>query len=309
MWFSGAKAPGGDAADASDPGKLTLGELMATQPRHVRGRLAPGERYPTGMRPGRRRAQGMDLDSVGPYVPGDDIRWMDWRATARTGRAQMKRFVAESHLARMLIVDLRPHLLFGTETRPMAKTAALLAAHMAWEAFTLQEPVGLIVVPDQMMVRPRRGRGHVLFLLKQLEEQYGAALVPNDSSDGDGLVEAIDTASGLLAFGDEICVFSDFGEVTPSMVAKVRELNAIRHFRAIIVEDAMFHQRAPAGRYPYQTADDPRRHLATVSKAMGDRHGNTVDEVRRTLRRQLIKDGWRITEAARSGHLSPGSER
>jgi hypothetical protein len=313
VWFSRANTANADATDASDPGKLTLRELMATQPRHVRGRLAPGERYPTGMRPGRRRAQGMDLDSVGPYVPGDDIRWMDWRATARTGRAQMKRFVAESHLARMLIVDLRPHLLFGTETRPMAKTAALLAAHMAWEAFTLQEPVGLIVVPHQVVVRPRRGRGHVLFLLKHLEEQYSAALRPDEPGDGDGdgddLVEAIDTASGLLAFGDELCVFSDFGEVTPGLVAKVRELISIRHFRAIVVEDAMFHQRSPAGRYPYQTAKDPQRRLATVSKAMGDRHGDAVDEVRRTVRRQLIKDGWRITEAARSSHLSPGSER
>ena len=75
MWFSRAREshPG-----ASDPTRLTLRELMATQPRHVRGRLAPGERYPTGMRPGRRRAQGMDLDSVGPYVPGDEVRAFDW---------------------------------------------------------------------------------------------------------------------------------------------------------------------------------------------------------------------------------------
>ena len=155
MWSNRVQRAG---SDTTNPTTLTLRELMATQPRHVRGRLLPGERYPTGMRPGRRRAQGMDLDSVGPYVPGDDIRWMDWRATARTGRAQMKRFVAESHLARMLIVDFRAHLLFGTETRPMAKTAALLAAHMAWEGFVLQEPVGMVIVPDQVLVRPRPGR-------------------------------------------------------------------------------------------------------------------------------------------------------
>lgn len=306
MWFSHPKALDGDG---TDPEKLTLRELMATKPGHVRGRLRPGERYPTGMRPGRRRAQGMDLDSVGPYVPGDDIRWMDWRATARTGRAQMKRFVAESHLARMLIVDVRPHLLFGTETRPMAKTAALLAAHMAWEAFTLQEPVGVMVVPGEVLVRPRRGRGHVLYLLKHLEEYYATALTLTEHGDGSDLVAAIDTASSLLGFGDEICLFSDFGEVTPALTAKVRELNAIRHFRAIIVEDAMFHQPSPAGRYPYQTVSDPRRRLATVAKSEADGHPDAVDDVRRVVRRQLIQDGWRITEAARSGHLSPGSER
>jgi uncharacterized protein (DUF58 family) len=306
VWFNRTISTGGDS---SDPTKLTLRELMATQPSHVRGRLMPGERYPTGMRPGRRRSQGMDLDSVGPYVPGDDIRWMDWRATARTGRAQMKRFVAESHLARMLIVDLRPHLMFGTETQPMAKTVALLAAHMAWEAFTLQEPVGMIVVPDQLVVRARRGRGHVLYLMKHLEELYQTALARKESGDGDHLATAIDTASGYLGYGDEICVFSDFGDLTPGLAAKVRELNAIRHFRAILVEDPMFHRPSSPGRYPYRTVGESQRRMATVSKSMADRHQEAVTDVRSTLRRQLIKDGWRITEAARSGHLSPGSAR
>ena len=306
MWFSRAKASN---SGTTDPTKLTLRELMAMQPRHVRGRLLPGERYPTGMRPGRRRAQGMDLESVGPYVPGDDIRWMDWRATARTGRAQMKRFVAESHLARMLILDLRTHLLFGTETRPMAKTAALMAAHMAWEAFALQEPVGMVVVPDQVVVRPRRGRGHVLFLLKHLEDSYGAALSRTEHHDGDKLAAAVDTASGLLKFGDEICVFSDFGDTTPALTEKVRELNAFRHFRAIIIEDPMFHRPFPSGRYPYQAAGDPLRRLATVSKSMANRHQDAVQELRRTLRRTLLGDGWQITEAASGGLLSPGAER
>lgn len=306
MWPSRAQR---SRKGAPDPTQLTLRELMATQPRYVRGPLLPGERYPTGMRPGRRRAQGMDLDSVGPYVPGDDIRWMDWRATARTGRAQMKRFVAESHLARMLIVDFRPHLRFGTETQPMAKTAALLAAHMAWEAFTLQEPVGLIVVPDQVLVRPRRGRGHILFLLKHLEDYYATALARDDQENDDALVTAIDTASGLLAHGDEICVFSDFGDVTPALTSKVRELNAFRHFRAIVVEDPMFRRPLPAGRYPYQTASDPGRRLATVTKSMANRHQDAVKELRSALRRRLLEDGWRITEAASSGFLATGMAR
>lgn len=306
MWFSRANASN---SDTTDPTKLTLRELMATQPRYVRGRLLPGERYPTGMRPGRRRAQGMDLESVGPYVPGDDIRWMDWRATARTGRAQMKRFVAESHLARMLIVDLRTHLLFGTEMRPMAKTAALMAAHMTWEAFALQEPVGMVIVPDQVVVRPRRGRGHVLFLLKHIEDCYGTALSRTEHHDGNALADAVDTASGLLKFGDEICVFSDFGDTTPALTEKVRELNAFRRFRAIVVEDPMFHRPFPSGRYPYQTAGDPLRRMATVSKSMANKHQDAVKELRRTLRRTLIRDGWQITEAASGGLLSPRVEQ
>lgn len=299
--------------DPPDPTRLSLRELMAMQPRHVRGRLMPGQRYPTGMRPSRHRAQGLDLDSVGPYVPGDDVRWMDWRATARTGRAQMKRFVAESHIARMLIVDFRPPLSFGTATRPMAKTAALLAAQMAWEAFALQEPVGAVVLPDLLHIRPRRGRGHLLVLMKHLEDGYAAALAGGgqDQGDGDGdsLIEAIDIASASLGSGDEICVFSDFGERPPALRAKLRDLSAIRRFRAVIVEDPILHRLLQAGRYPYQTAGDAERRLALLSPSTAGRHREISADLRRALRRELMRDGWLITEAAGGGLLSAGTAR
>lgn len=77
MWSNRPPKPAAPPA----PDRLALHELIATQPRFLRGPLAPGERFPSGMRPGRRRAQGVDLDSIDPYVPGDDVRWMDWRAT------------------------------------------------------------------------------------------------------------------------------------------------------------------------------------------------------------------------------------
>ena len=177
MWFKRDTK----TASSSPPEQLTLRELIATQPRFLRGSLAPGDRFPSGMRPSRRRAQGMDLDSVGPYVPGDDVRWMDWRATARTGRAQMKRFVAESHLARMLIVDMRSHMFFATRGYPLAKAAALSAARFCWEAFSLQEPVGLIVVPGSEITQLRRGKNHVLQILGRLEESYNDLKKPTRS--------------------------------------------------------------------------------------------------------------------------------
>ena len=300
------------ARSLPDPAKLTLGELMATQPNRIRGQLMPGERFPTGMRPGRRRAQGMDLDSISPYVPGDDVRWMDWRATARTERAQMKRFVAESHLARVLIVDYRPHLLFGTESQPMVKTAALLAAQLAWEALLLQEPVGLVIVPELIQVRPRRGRSHILFLLKHLEDHYPVDLMTeNQSISDDHLIAAIDTASSMLATGDELCVFSDFGDYEDSLALKnkVRTLSAMRHLRAVVVEDPLLHRQLPSGRYPYQTKGDTHRNVATVPNTAAEQQQKTIEHLRSHLRRQLISDGWIVTEMSKHGYLLPGSAR
>ncbi len=307
MWPRRSQA---SASATDDPARLTLQELIATDPRHVRGHLAPGTRFPTGMRPGQKRAHGSDLDSIGPYAPGDDIRWMDWRATARTGRAQMKRFVAESHLARMLVVDLRPHLLFGTAKRPMAKTGALLAAYMAWEAFILQEPVGLVTLPGIAEVRPRRGRGHVLHLLKTLTEEYERAMQLGEDAGPEEIAAALDVASGHLSFNDEICLFSDFGELPADVNEKVRELSSIRRFRAVIVEDGMYHHSFSGGRFPYQAVNEQERSLAAIdANSSHERHQDAVEALRSDLRRTLSRSGWRVTEATSSATLSPGMPR
>ena len=106
---------------AVDPARLTLEELIAIQPRHVRGKLPAGRRGPEGDRPGLGRSTTLDFDGLSPYVPGDDVRAIDWRATMRSGQTIMRRFAAGSHRAHVLVVDLRPDLYFGTEERLMSE--------------------------------------------------------------------------------------------------------------------------------------------------------------------------------------------
>ena len=112
---------------------LTLEELLQVRPHHVRGPFVRGERVPVGERPGRGRAPGLDFDGISPYIHGDDVRWIDWRATARSAEVQVRRFAAQSHRARMIVLDLHAELYFATRRRLMAKTAVLVAARLAWE--------------------------------------------------------------------------------------------------------------------------------------------------------------------------------
>ncbi|WP_089719854.1 DUF58 domain-containing protein [Candidatus Entotheonella palauensis] len=288
MWFNQPARP----AKPSAPDRLTLHELIATQPRFLRGSLAPGDRFPTGMRPGRRRAQGVDLDSIGPYVPGDDVRWMDWRATARTGRAQMKRFVAESHLARMFIVDLRPPLFFGTRYGPMAKTAALAAARFAWEALSLHEPVGLIVVPMDEVIQPRRGKGQVIHLLQHLETCYQELVDRRESPPGATLARAVETAAGHLRRGDEICAISDFSEPQGPLAEAAAGLGDARKLSAVMIEDAVFSDPVPAGHYPMRRADGDGRYTAAVSNQGAHEQAQIAEDMRKSLRTTLARSGW-----------------
>ena len=289
MWYNRPARPAAPPA----PDQLTLHELIATQPRFLRGPLAPGARFPSGLRPGRRRAQGVDLDSIAPYVPGDDVRWMDWRATARTGRAQMKRFAAESHLARMLIVDMRPQLFFGTRNCPMAKTAALVAARFSWEALSLHEAVGLIVVPTAEVMQPRRGKGHVLHILRRLEESYKGLKEHREMPPGEELARALETAAANLRHGDEICAISDFGGPDGSLAAVATGLGDTRRLCAVIIEDAVFAEPVPAGRYPIQRAAGDGRHSAVVSNRGAREQARIAEEIRRSLRLKLVRSGWK----------------
>ena len=288
--------PPGAPRTATDPAALALAELIATKPRYHRGSLAPGERFPTGMRPGRRRAQGVDLDSIGPYVPGDDIRAMDWSATARTGRAQMKRFVAESHLARMLVIDMRPPMFFATAGHPLAKTAALLAARAGWQALSLHEAVGMLIVPANDLVRPRRGRRHVLGLLDRLVESYAELSRRREPVGNEALAVALETAAASLSQGDAIDVFSEFGGPLAPLVEGARRLAGARSLHAVVLEDAILSRPVARGRYPLQGPGDPERRLAVVRSA--DNHAEVARTLRRTLRRELTGAGFRIDEVS-----------
>ena len=301
-----------------DPASLTLRELVAAQGRRLRGTLAPGERFPTGMRPSRRRAQGVDLDSIGPYVVGDDLRFMDWRATARTGRAQMKRFVAESHLARMLVVDFRPSMGFATTERPMAKTAALVAARLTWEAFKLHEPIGLFVVPEDDAIEPRRGRGQVIRILGRLVDSDAAIGAKSYSGDNvgseqepdeDALEVAVDRAAAALRRGDEITILSDFGGSLGPLTAVARKLSGHRVLRAVVVEDAIYDRPVPVGRYPIRVSHDAARSTAVVTRAGSAQHGDVVEQIRSDLRHALDRAGVQVVEVGGTAFLSQGTRR
>lgn len=271
---------------------LTLEDLIAMQPRHVRGTLAPGQRIPGGERTGRGRAQSLEFDGLSPYEPGDDVRWIDWRATARTGRAIVRRFAAQSHRARLIVVDLSPALYFGTADRLMAKTAALVAARLAWESVLLQEPVE-ILAPGMEHRRPRRGRRHVLGLLDGLQRSYAAC--ERDAPAWD-VAAALGDGAAQLARGDEVCLIGEFAEPGADFRSISRTLSEIRTLRAIVLEDPLARRPVPGA--PFPTRDpDGQRHVLRIEAVRGA-HMQSVGEDLRAERRRILQDlGWRVGDA------------
>ena len=116
------------------------------------------------------KGHGMEFAEVRHYLPGDDIRTIDWNVTARTGVPHVKRFVEERELTVMLIVDASASTHFGTVKQLKSEMAAELAALFAFSAITNNDKVGLLMFSDhvELALPPKKGTRHVLRVIREV---------------------------------------------------------------------------------------------------------------------------------------------
>lgn len=116
------------------------------------------------------KGQGMEFQEVRGYVPGDDIRTIDWNVTARTSEPHVKVLTEERELTVMLMVDASGSGRFGSVGRFKNDLAAELCAVLAFSAIRNNDKVGLIIFTDdvELYVRPGKGRKHVLRVIREV---------------------------------------------------------------------------------------------------------------------------------------------
>src|SRR5438477_11790936 len=116
------------------------------------------------------KGRGMEFDEVRPYVPGDDIRAIDWNVTARTGEPHIKRFVEERELTVMLLVDVSASQDFGSGKRSKLEAAVELSALLAMSAVENGDKVGLLLFHGgaDLYIPPRKGGKHALRIVREV---------------------------------------------------------------------------------------------------------------------------------------------
>jgi uncharacterized protein (DUF58 family) len=116
------------------------------------------------------KGHGMEFAEVRHYLPGDDIRTIDWNVTARTGVPHVKRFVEERELTVMLLVDTSASTHFGTVKQLKSEMAAEMAALFAFSAITNNDKVGLVMFSDhvELALPPKKGTRHVLRVIREV---------------------------------------------------------------------------------------------------------------------------------------------
>ena len=113
---------------------------------------------------------GIEFDEVRPYVPGDDIRTIDWNVTARSGQPFVKRFQEERQLTLMLMADVSASQGFGSGSRSKREATAELCALLAFSAIRNDDKVGLVLFHGgiEHYIPPRKGQKHALRVVREV---------------------------------------------------------------------------------------------------------------------------------------------
>src|SRR2546427_263646 len=116
------------------------------------------------------KGRGMDFEELREYMPGDDVRDIDWNVTNRMGRPFVKRFREERELAVVLALDVSASSAFGSARRNKREFAAEVSATLALAATRSSDKVALLLFSDQveLFVPPRKGRRHILRIVREM---------------------------------------------------------------------------------------------------------------------------------------------
>jgi uncharacterized protein (DUF58 family) len=116
------------------------------------------------------KGHGMEFEEVREYLPGDEVRAIDWNVTARFGHPYIKKFREERELTVMLIVDVSASGQFGSVRQTKNELAAELAAVLAFSAIRNNDKVGVILFTDRIekYIAPKKGRRHVLRVIREI---------------------------------------------------------------------------------------------------------------------------------------------
>lgn len=196
------------------------------------------------------RGRGMEYDESRPYQDGDDPRTIDWRVTARTGRAHTKVFREERERPVLLWVDMRPPMFFATQGVFKAVAAARAAALLAWTASQQGDRVGALIMggADHSELRPARGRQAVFRLIEALLNTSGWDSTTH-ASQFPSMSESLANLAQVVRPGSRVFLLSDFQDLDETDATRVRHVAQHNDVVILFFHDLLERELPPAARY------------------------------------------------------------
>ncbi len=182
------------------------------------------------------KGRGMDFTESRLYQSGDDVRLLDWRVTARTGKPHTKVFSEEREQPVMLIIDMRPAMFFGTQGCYKSVMAAKVASLLAWKSLQDGDKVGGIIIPscEQAKIhKPSRSQSAVSRFINTIAH----ASEPCSTTQKRPLVKTLKQLHPLIETGTQIIMLSDFRGLDNKAVQQLTALASKSSLHLIHISD------------------------------------------------------------------------
>lgn len=252
----------------SDGVTLNLAELMQYQKQAIHW-IPPAISIWSqlnGQHQSKRQGRGMNFSEVRPYQPGDDVRTIDWRVTARTGKTHTKLFSEEREQPVMLLVDLSQSMKFGSKLLLKSVQACHFASLLSWITIIQKDRIGAVfytgnALHDSKPTARQQGALRMMDSLVKAHQEMHETQVENK-----GFQEALKHMHHLCPKGSDIVIISDFYSLTAQdkkVLSQLRQHNRIQFVR---VSDPLEQGQTEFRGYEYVTDDKSSAWLNFSSK-------------------------------------------
>jgi len=285
--------------EVSSPVSVGLGDLIRLKPAgetirlstpRVRASSVGGHLSPF-------KGRGVEFDESRPYQAGDDLRTIDWRVTARTGKPHTKVFREERNRPVFVWIDMRATMRFATRGVYKSVVAAEMAALLAWSAIANGDQLGGLVFGDSEHheLRPRLGRRAALRLLQLVADSSAWS---GEAAGGGGVTShALLRMTRVTRPGSMLFLLADFADLDGDAERHVRQLAARSDVFLIHIYDPIEAELPPPGRYRIQTAMQTFT-IDTSDAAARERHRNAFVSRRDRLLAMAGMPGVRLLSVA-----------
>lgn len=248
----------------------------------------------TGNYLSRFKGRGMEFEESRPYQEGDDLRYLDWRVTARTGKAFTKYFREERERPVLFFVDYRAPMFFATRGCFKAVSASRLAARLAWAHVEHGDRVGAVLFSDMgnREFRPSHGRKAVLRMSDEMVRHPAWSRSAEVETDSGLINTALGTLRHLARPGTRIYLFSDFRGLSDKGFRYLALLSRHAELVPVMFYDPLEAELPPNGQYP--VAWHNKRGWLSGKKATRGEWANKFQSRLEKLKEEFQKHGGRL---------------
>ncbi|MDZ8118042.1 DUF58 domain-containing protein [Pontiella agarivorans] len=229
------------------------------------------------------KGRGMEFDEVREYMPGDEVRTIDWNVTARTGKPFVKRFIEEREQALFFLVDMSASGAFGSMKQTKNEIAAEICGMLAFSAIKNNDRVGLLIFTDEVecFIAPDKGQHHVLRIIREI-------LSFNPKGTGTSIAGALDYLGKMIKRQCVTFLISDFQDTNYDKQLKL----AAYHYDliAVTITDPRERELPNAGLVELQDAETGEQILVDTASAAARKRFNTAAKARQLeIREQFTR--------------------